>query len=240
MTICLNIRSILGAGILAVLLGAPALADSYQRFPGASSDQRTLEAQKLVEELYENREYKRSLIIYEKELAPIGDKYAQYMVGFMYYRGHSVEAHRPTALAWFRLAAERNDPAIIEARDALFERMSQEGVVESNEIFVALWRELSDSQIILELVRKDLGILRSKTGSRIVGSNASPITIVDVRNGETGNEGYYDRVRTRMETRLEYLDSNVEVVDIALNDDMEIKKSLEQEIREEMAALDVR
>jgi hypothetical protein len=43
-----------------------------------------------------------------------------------------------------------------------------------------------------------------------------------------------------METRLDYLDSNVEIVDVALNDDMAVKKSLEQEIREEMAALDMR
>lgn len=236
----LYIKQAVFAGIVAALVQVSAHSDSYFHFPGASADQRTLKAQAMVEELYEAREFERSLIIYKKELAPIGDKYAQYMVGFMYYRGHGVEASRPVALAWYRLAAERSDPAIIEARDALFHNMPQEEIVESNQIFVMLWRELGDSQLILDLVRKDLTILKARTGSRIPGSNSNPITIVSVRSGDTDSEAFYDRVRKRMETRLDYLNSNVEIVDVALNDDMAVKKSLEQEIREEMAALDMR
>jgi TPR repeat protein len=236
----LYIKQAVFTGIVAAMVHVSAYADSYVRFPGASADQRTLQAQTMVEELYVAREFERSLIIYKKELAPIGDKYAQYMVGFMYYRGHGVEVDRPAALAWYRLAAERGDPAIIDARDALFGAMSQEEIVESNRIFVMLWRELSDSQLILDLVRKDLDILKARTGSRIPGSNTNPITIVSVRTGDTDSEAFYGRVRKRMETRLDYLDSNVEIVDIALNDDMAVKKSLEQEIRDEMAALDMR
>jgi Sel1 repeat-containing protein len=237
----LYIKQAIIAGIVAALAHVPAHSDVYNFFPGASADQRTLQAQRLVEQLYEDREFKRSLIIYEKELAPIGDKYAQYMVGFMYYRGHGVEADRPAALAWFRLAAERRDPPIVAARDALFSSMSQEEIVESNQIFVKLWRKLGDNQIILNLVRRDLNLLKEKTGSRIAGSNTSPMTIVRVQQNTTiSSAAFYDRVRERLEMRLNFLNSNVEIVDIALNDDMAVKKSLEQEIREEMAALDMR
>jgi Sel1 repeat len=240
MRIRLYIKQAIVAGIVAAMAHVPAQSEGYNYFPGASADQRTLQAQRLVEQLYEEREFKRSLIIYEKELAPIGDKYAQYMVGFMYYRGHGVEVNRPAALAWFRLAAERRDPPIVAARDALFSTMSQEEIVESNKIFVKLWRELGDNQIILDLVRRDLNLLKEKTGSRIPGSNTSPMTIVRVQDTTTSSAAFYDRIRERLQTRLNYLNSNVEIVDIALNDDLAVKKSLEQEIREEMAALDMR
>ena len=236
----LYIKQAIVAGIVATLVHVPAHANDYIYFPGASADQRTLQAQRLVEQLYKDRKFERSLIIYEKELAPIGDKYAQYMVGFMYYRGHGVEVNRPAALAWFRLAAERRDPPIVAARDALFSTMSQEEIVKSNQIFVKLWRELGDSQIILDLVRHDLKLLKEKTGSRIPGSSTSPMTIVRVQGAITSSSAFYDRVRERLEMRLNFLNSNVEIVDIALNDNLAVKKSLEQEIREEMAALDMR
>jgi len=236
----LYIKQAIVAGIMATLAQVPAFSDGYNYFPGASADQRTLQAQRLVEQLYEDRKFERSLIIYEKELAPIGDKYAQYMVGFMYYRGHGVEVNRPAALAWFRLAAERRDPPIVAARDALFSTMSQEEIVESNQIFVTLWRELGDSQIILALVRNDLDLLKEKTGSRVSASNASSMTIISVQSGTTRSPAFYDRVRKRLEARLNFLSSNVEIVDIALNDEIAVKKSLEQEIREDMAALNMR
>jgi TPR repeat protein len=236
----LYIKQAIVVGMVATFAYVSANSDAYNYFPGASADQRTLQAQRLVEQLYEDREFKRSLIIYEKELAPIGDKYAQYMVGFMYYRGHGVQVNRPAALAWFRLAAERRDPPIVAARDALFSTMSQEEIVESNQIFVKLWRELGDSQIILDLVRHDLNLLKARTGSRIPGANSSPVTIIRWDSAATSSDAYYDRVRKRLEMRLNFLNSNVEIVDIALNDDMAVKKSLEQEIREEMAALDMR
>ena len=55
------------------------------------------------------REYERAFMIYEKELAPLGDKYAQYMVGYMYLNAQSVLQDKISALAWFRIAAERGE-----------------------------------------------------------------------------------------------------------------------------------
>lgn len=234
----MNIILTFVAVIVIALPGLSAHADSYTHFPGAGSDQRTLDAQNRVEELYNKGDYERSLMIYQKELAPIGDKYAQYMVGYMHLAGQGVKASKPKALAWYRLAAERSDREIVKARDKLFQTMSQADVVESNQIFVELWRDLGDNNLILDLVRKDLDSLRARTGSRIPGSNSSPITIINPRTGETGSEAYYGRVRKRMEMRLEFLDSNIEIIDIDLSDEFDVRKSLETEIRAEMAALE--
>jgi hypothetical protein len=227
------------AGLAALWASLPVLAQDYTHFPGAALDNKTLEAQRLVEELYSSEEYKRSLIIYRDDLAPIGDKYAQYMVGYMYLNGQGVPASRSVALAWYRLVAERRDRAIVQARDQLYQSMNTNEIVESNKVFVDLWRELGDNQLLLDLIREDLEILNERTGSR-VGRSSSPVTIVSTKTGMSGNEGYYDRVRARMETRLVYLKTNVEIIDLDLDEDMAVAKSLETEVRKEMAALDMR
>ena len=227
-------------GIAAALAHVSAFSEGYTHVPGASADQKTLEAQAQVEQLYEAGEYKRALIIYEQDLAPIGDKYAQYMVGFMHHWGQSVAKDLPTALAWYRLAAERNSSAIVEERDRLFESMSDEGIDLSNEIFVKLWRKLGDNRLILDLIREDMAILKAKTGSRIPGANSGPVTIVYARGAEMDSAAFYSQVEKRMKRRMEYLNTNVEIVDIPLDDERAVKQSLEQEIREEMAALDMR
>lgn len=235
-----NTKLTLPAGIVAVMLSLTAHSDAFRHFPGDPEDQATLRAQERVEELYANGEYERSLLIYEKELAPIGDKYAQYMVGYMHLLGQGCEVNRPAALAWYRLAAERRDQAIVQARDALFKSMSQVEIIASNEVFVDLWRRLGDNHLILNLVRKDLEILSARTGSRIPGAGTSPITVVRVRPGESYGEASYDRIRDRVDRRLEFLRANVDIVDIELNDEIAVKQSLESEVREAMAALDMR
>ena len=222
------------------LAGSSAIAQDYTHFPGASLDRKTLEAQQTVEVLYSNKEYKRCLFIYKNELASIGDKYAQYMVGFMYLHGQGVEQNRPAALAWYRLAAEREEQAIIQARNSLFDSMSHEEVVESNRIYAELWRELGDNRLLLDLIKQDLAILNERTGSRVGRSSISPVTIVGGADGAPATDAYYDRVRARMDGRLSYLKTNVEIIDLDLDEDMAVAKHLEREIREEMAALDIR
>ena len=155
----LNIRVSLLTGLLACMSIASLAAEEVPYFPGGTADKDTLKAQQRVEELYDAGDFKRSLLIYEKELAPVGDKYAQYMVGFMHLHGQSVEADRAEALAWYRLAAERRDPAISQARDMLYLNMSEGEVIRSSEIFVDLWRSYGDNQLILNLIRRDLNIL---------------------------------------------------------------------------------
>ena len=236
----LNIKLILIIAVVTLLAASAANAQDYTRFPGASLDQRTLEAQRRVEVLYSNKEYTRSLLIYEKELAPIGDKYAQYMVGFMYLHGQGSSESRPVAIAWYRLAGERKEPEILQARDRLFQSMTHYEVVESNAVYVELYRELGDNRLILGLIEEDLQLLDQRTGSRVGRSSISPVTIVSGKTGAPNNDAYYDRVRERIEARLAYLKTNVEIIDLDLDGEMAVAKGLEIEVREAMAALDTR
>ena len=74
--------------VLLVALSATSLhAIASDDFPGRAPDRRTLKTQEIVDVLFEKGEYERALFIYHKELAPLGDKYAQYMVGYMHLAG---------------------------------------------------------------------------------------------------------------------------------------------------------
>ena len=234
-----NIRVSLITGVLASLACASLFADEVQYFPGSTANNDTVKAQRLVEELYDAGDYRRSFTIYTKELAPIGDKYAQYMVGFMYLNGQGTDADRSAALAWYRLAAERRDPAISQARDMLYLNMSQEEVMESNEIFVGLWRKYGDNKLILALVKRDLEVMSSRTGSRIASSSAGPTLVISLQSGTHASDSYYDRIEKRIATRIEFLDANVEIVDLELGEDLAVKQSLENEFREQLETLDI-
>jgi len=240
MKIGFNIKSAIAAGLVAALASLSAYSDAYRHFPGADADRATIRAQELVEQLYESREYERALLIYEKELAPIGDKYAQYMVGFMNLAGKGVATNRPVALAWYRMAAERNEPAILHARDQLFQALTPEEIAVSDDMYVRLWRKYGDNRLVLNLVHEDIEILTARTGSRIPGSYTSPITVVPLRSSQVSSEAYYERVEQRLDERLDYLETNVEIIDIEQDDQTAVARSLESEIRKEMAGIDAR
>lgn len=225
------------SGLLAGLLCVTAFAQNYKPFPGDTPDRRTLHVQERVEQLYEAGDYDRALLIYRDELAPLGDKYAQYMVGFMHLHAQGVGQDRPEALAWYRLAAERGEPVLILARDDLARQMSAAEVAVANQIFADLWRSIGDSTLVMELIRRDMDILRSRTGSRIARSASSSPAMTYRQDGALESPNFYRDVRLRLEARLNYLETKVEVTDIAAQSDAEEIRLLEEQVRAELAAL---
>ena len=75
-----------------------------QQGAGAAApvDARTLRVQLKAEELFQKENYGRAHFIYQNDLAPIGDKYAQYMLGFMSLKTRSIwmGAALHIAVAW--------------------------------------------------------------------------------------------------------------------------------------------
>ena len=90
-----------------------AWSQTYPSFPGGETDRATLRTQERVEELYVSEAYERAYFIYRNELAPKGDKYAQYMIGYMHFAGTGVPEDPAKALAWYRFAAGIEDGSII-------------------------------------------------------------------------------------------------------------------------------
>ncbi|HSD68954.1 MAG TPA: hypothetical protein VLB07_05335 [Woeseiaceae bacterium] len=235
----MRIRTSVLAVLLGVACGLVLAGEAYKQFPGAPLDERTLRAQERVEELYAQGDYARALLISEEDLAPKGDKYAQYTIGYMHLNGQGVPQSNARALAWYRLAAERGAPALVEARDSLLKKLAPEEIAESSRIFADLWKEMGDNRILLELITDDLAILKSRTGTRIPGAASGPLTVIDIAGTGAANERYYLDVQERMATRLAYLKTNVEIIDIPSNDSDPVVRGLEEDMKKVIASLEL-
>ena len=180
--------------------GLHAHADRYHHFPGAIPDVRTVRIQERVEDLYGSREYPLALQNYRDFLAPLGDKYAQYMVGYMHLTGRGTEADPALAFAWYRLAAERNERPYVEARDSLRATLDEQQLAAAEHYYDELLPDFGDRKLLLSLMQKDLELLQ-----RLDNEPAGDHLVA----GFLGSSGYDLRAlaRERLQQRLTYLDT---------------------------------
>jgi len=193
-----------------------AAAQESSSLPNASINARTLRVQDKAEEIYERTDYKRAFFIYRNELATIGDKYGQYMVGFMYLAGKGVPEDRVAASAWYRLAAERGTKEFVQVRDGLVKALDAEQKARSDRLFIELRKEYGDLAILMEAVRADYALLQQRTGSRLA-AGTSPMLIMDPNAGSTKSGAqYYGEIEQRMQARLEFIaaQTKIEIIDI--------------------------
>jgi hypothetical protein len=223
--------------VFAAVAASASPAEEYRQFPGAQMDSRTLRIQERVESVFSSGDYGRALLIYEKELAPLGDKYAQYMVGFMHLKGKGVAENPAEALAWYRLAAERGESPFVKARDALRESLQPAEVEQADERFAELWQQYGDRKLLLDLISKDLDVLRQGDVSPEGLADASVPLATGYAGGDT-NEGYRRWVRTRLVERLQYLATTKDAGEAGVEDPTALEK-LESQVRQELKALDI-
>lgn len=188
--------------LVVLLLSLPALANAQ-----SSTRARPLDSlQNKAEALYRQGHWERAHFIYVNELAAHGDKYAQYMAGYMYLNGRGVERDPVRASAWYRLAAESGAPEFIEVRDDLVEDLSAESLEASDAIFIELRKTYSDLVLALNLIRAERDILNEKpTGSRLSNTSSS-VTILDPRTGSAMSRTEYERrLKSRIKVRLDFI-----------------------------------
>jgi len=215
-------------------------AQAFKPFPGEPIDNRTRATQERVEAIYAAGDFERALLIYERELAPIGDKYAQYMVGYMHLNAEGVPRDRAEALAWYRLAAERGTPPLVRTRDELAATLSPGEIETSDRIFVDLWRQMSDRVLIVQLIQRDLAVLRDRTGSRIPNvRTTTPVQILRP-DGEIIGPTYYEDIRARLDARLAYLDARVEITDAVVAGELARVRGEEAAMKQELASIERR
>ena len=175
-------------------------------YGGANVTSHAVRVQAKAESLYLQGHWKRAHFIFEHELAPIGDKYAQYMVGYMYLNGQGVPRDRVTASAWYRVAAERGIPEFAAVRDKLLESLSPDELTRSDTRYVELRKEYSDLVVTLDIVRKERRLRRAETTGSRLGGGASPVTIIMPRNGMAmTREEFLSRGDEKMEVWLDYI-----------------------------------
>ena len=200
------------AVIVANLFASLAVAQSTNSFPQMPVDAKTVRVQKQAEEVYERTDYERAFFIYSRELAPIGDKYGQYMVGFMYLTGKGVEEDRVAASAWYRLAAERGTKEFVRVRDQVLQSLDDAERAESDRLFIELRREYGDLALLVRAIREDYEKLTSMTGSRLSGGSGPMMVVeMDGSGSTTSGSEYHRRIERRLRARLDYIAQHTEI-----------------------------
>lgn len=200
--------------ILSILLSVLAVT-AHAQWAALSSgdlDARTSRIQTKAEQLYVGGEFKRAHFIYVNELAGRGDKYAQYMAGYMYFMGQGVSEDLVRASAWYRISAERKAPEFVVVRDELMQSLNPEQRALSDSLYVDLRKQYSDLVIVMKLVEDDLESLQFETtGSRVPG-RSTMVTMVDPHSGQTMSADHYrNRVMRLMKSRVNFLTSQLDI-----------------------------
>ena len=179
----IRLQTFLWIAVLALLT----CTASAQRASGLSADfpdRRTLSVQRKVDDLFDEAKFERAFFIYRNELVPLGDKYAQYMVGYMFLTGLGVEEDVAAAYAWYRLAAERDTPEFVAVRNRLKANLLDDQIQRSMSVYVELRREYCDLAVLLLSIKRTQRDLQSRTGSRL--QNSSPMIVLETSgNGMT-------------------------------------------------------
>ena len=225
--------------VTACLFATLAAAQSTSAFPDMPVDAKTLHVFSQAEEVYERTDYDRAFFIYRNELAPIGDKYGQYMVGFMYLTGKGVEEDRIKASSWYRLAAERGTKEYVRVAEQVVATLDSAQLAESDRFFIELRKEFGDLVLVRNAIRKDMELLRRRTGSRL-SKTTSPMTIVEARRpGESrSGDDYYGQIERRIEERLKYIASRVDIDIIDLDTAKLDLETIDQHLAAHLSQID--
>jgi hypothetical protein len=159
--------------------------------------------QEKVDQLFDAGEYERAFFIYRNELAPLGDKYAQYMVGYMYQAGLGIDEDPVSAAAWYQLAAERGTREFVVVRDRYMHVMDPAAAAQSRDLYRELRLKYSDLAVLLSSIKRNVKDLQGRTGSR-VRSQSSPVTVIESRSSRFSSTGsdYYGNIREELEARV--------------------------------------
>lgn len=220
---------------LFALFSTAAAGQSSSGLSAGLSDSRTLKVQSKVDDLYERGEFKRAYFIYRNELVPIGDKYAQYMVGYMHLTGMGAKQDNVAAAAWYTLAAERGTPEFVAVRDQLMHDLTAEDKERSLARYHELRREFGDLVLLLATIRRDLGNLEARTGSRLPSDSGS-LAVVEASSSSRSQSGanYYGRIRQQLQTRLQMLAEIGDFPDLETNPDRVNIDDVERLVRQRL------
>ena len=151
--------SILVSVLCCTCIALPTVAQRTSELSADVPDTRTLAVQRKVETLFLEGEHKRAFFIYHEELAPLGDKYAQYMVGYMYDKGMGVARDDVKAVAWYRLAGERNTPEFVAVYKDSITKLDEAKRLRAEVEYLQLRREFSDLAVLFSSIKRDVKVL---------------------------------------------------------------------------------
>ena len=209
-------RHILIAMILTaatVALGPRASAASQLAYPGELPSEQTQRAQRKAEAAFQEGDYDKAFWFYRKELAPIGDKYSQYMVGHMYENGLGVPRDPVRAAAWYVVAAERGHEPIVAASEAFQRGLAPAELRAAKGLAETLKADLGDIALLKRQIRRDMDRLRDVTGTRTASCDNRPGTVIRFGQGTITNRlpisRFCEILNERIDERLAYIQGYV-------------------------------
>lgn len=194
--------------------GAAGAQDSSQTaFPGWAPTDRMVRIQEKADAAFEAGKYRKAMWLYSKELAPVGDKYGQYMVAYMHENGLSVPRDPILAAAWYLLAAERGHEPIVAAAEALQNRLRPEQLAAAGAAAESLKAQWGDKALVKRAIRRDLEKLRTMSGTRIrpksrrnCGSQPGRVFVGMI---SVSFDEYCEAAFDRIDARMAYLEGYV-------------------------------
>lgn len=212
-----QVNSLLPDGSENIELATPAAA---REFPGPPLTRFFINLKNEADRAYERGSFEYAYRLYLKGLVWRGDKYAQYMVGYMLANGQGVPRDPVAGSAWMHLAAERGHARLTEAYQRSLAGLSQDEIEQANQLYQELVSDFGDRHIVARLVRDDRRSLRMATGSRVGKTSALMLGFDAMR--------HYDSVHERMKIRMEYLEGNVVLHELELIEDESIEETQSQ------------
>lgn len=140
--------------------GQPVARRATQRFeflltPGTASVPIAQVNANAADAAFQAEHYTEAHKIYLHELAPTGDKYAQYMIGVMHVHGLGVPKDLAVGAAWLELAAEGGDSKLEAARDAAVAALTVEERRRKESLLEKLRGEYGDCAVVVRLLADD-------------------------------------------------------------------------------------
>ena len=198
-------RLLIQLAIAVMFMVTSVAAMAADDFPGSKPDRRILKTQQKVDELFDKGDYERAYFIYREELVPLGDKYAQYMVGYMNIVGKGATRDYIAGSAWYRLAAERGHEKFSQARDEVWERFDDEQRIQSDKKYAEIRLVYSDAMIIANYIEKDLELI----SRRLQRSTLSNDLVNSQNQFDADRAQLVEEAQQRIQDRLTYLNDTI-------------------------------
>lgn len=161
--------------LLLITFATPSLAD---KFPGYPLTPEIKALQEKADFVLEKKRYKEAYPIYLNDLAPMGDKFTHYAIGWMHLHGLGVEEDIPLGVAWVALAAERGDIKLVAARDEFLAQLNDQQREEVQGRLGEIRAKYGDCVLLGSLLAEAQQNLKSLTGSRLAGTS-QPVTVIE-------------------------------------------------------------
>lgn len=186
--------------------------------PGKPISPQVTFSQTRAEKAFHKEDFDSAHWHYLKVLAPAGDKYAQYMLGYLNEHGLGVPRNKARAMAWYGLAAERGGAPL----EATYERLAGQLSTDDRERAVEIYSELNERYGDRSLFTKEIKLvqrnLRRRTGTRTGASNG-PLFILRPDGRFESGEKYYNNLEARIEFMTEQLSGTVTLRELKLIED---------------------